>query len=76
MSLDLSGPPCCPDCGEQLTEHEHPEPGEPTWYSYRCVCGWEWYDREERVTYRTAPWTQRLAAEIDRLTARLTERAP
>lgn len=49
MSLDLSGPPCCPDCGEQLTEHEHPEPGEPTWYSYRCVCGWEWYDREERV---------------------------
>ena len=70
MATDL---PPCPECGADLIEYEtdDEDSGDPLWW-YECSeeerCGWQITNpSEEPLTIMTAPWTRRLALEIERL---------
>lgn len=80
-NIDLDGVPLCGSCGGVLEETEHPaDPGDgegfsgypPSW-SYRCTdreCRHEYGndgDIVEPLTYRNAPWTRAVAAEVERV---------
>lgn len=74
MNLDDVAP--CGQCGGTMRELHHPaEAGFryqfPESWSYQCRdCGYEYGNNgecTERLTMRTAPWTQALAAEVEYL---------
>jgi hypothetical protein len=66
MSIDLTDPPPCPDCGAQLSDESGTDEDGP-FFRYEClVCCWSWRDNgeDEPLTVATAPWTRALAAEL------------
>lgn len=72
--IDLDGVPPCAMCGGNLEEAEHPaEDDLPPFWSYKCKdreCGCEYgnnADIVEPLTYRNAPWTRAVAAEVERV---------
>ncbi|MGA0946320.1 MAG: hypothetical protein ACO3UW_11195 [Candidatus Nanopelagicales bacterium] len=71
--IDLDQPPPCYECGATVIVYEWVADGEPC-YMWRCperTCGCV-SDAIERPSYRSAPATAALAAELDAARARIS----